>query len=159
MMARMQVVAESDRQDIFLCRIFEARRELVFEAYTDPKAIPTWWGPKGHTTTVDQMELKKGGIWRYIHRDSDANEYVHTGVYHEVTSPERLVTTYELEGMPGVGLVIVTFAEQPDGATKLTEQSIFPSIETRNAVLQSGMTDGASQTFDRLEELLAQRRP
>ncbi|WP_276352673.1 SRPBCC domain-containing protein [Cohnella caldifontis] len=107
-------------------------------------------------TTVDRMEVRKGGVWRYVQREANGYEHAHNGVYHEVASPGRLVNTYEYEGYPGsVGLVTTTFEELPGGKTKFTELTLYPSVEVRDGVLQSGMTEGAMELMDRLEEVLA----
>jgi uncharacterized protein YndB with AHSA1/START domain len=106
------------------------------------------------TTIVDSLDAKKGGIWRYVQKDPSGNEYAHNGVFHEVSSPDQLVYTYEFEGIPAVGLVKVTF-EEVAGGTKLTETSLYPSVEVRDGVLQSGMTEGAIELMDRFEALLA----
>lgn len=99
--------------------------------------------------------MRPGGIWRILNRDVDGNEYAFHGVYHEVTSPARLVYTFEFEDLPGhVLLGIVTFEEQ-DGKTKLTEKSVFESVEDRDGMLKSGMEEGGFETMDRLAELLA----
>ncbi len=108
------------------------------------------------TTTVDRMEVRKGGVWRFVQRERDGTEHAHNGVYHEVTACERLVNTYEYEGFPGaVALVTTTFEEMPGGGTKLTETTLYPSAEAREGVLQSGMTEGARELFDRLEAFMA----
>src|SRR4051794_26599347 len=99
-MNKMNVTAEPGKQDIVLTRTFNAPRALVFKAYTDPKLISQWWGPRKYETIVDKMEVKKGGLWRYINRGSDGQEFAFNGVYHEIAAPERLIYTYEFEGMP-----------------------------------------------------------
>jgi uncharacterized protein YndB with AHSA1/START domain len=155
-MSKLRVIAEPGKQEIVLIRMFDAPRELVFRTYTDPATIGEWWGPRSMTTTVDRMEVKKGGIWRFVQQESNGTIHAHNGVYHEVTAPERLVNTYEYEGFPGsVGLVTTTFEELPDGKTKFTEVTLYPSVEAREGVLQSGMTEGAEELFDRLEALMA----
>lgn len=158
-MHKMNVTAEPGKQDIILTRTFDAPRALVFQAYTDPKLIPQWWGPRKYKTIVDRMELKKGGIWRYINRGSDGQEFAFNGVYHEIAAPERLLYTYEFEGMPPgrAGIVTITFEEQ-NGKTLLTDKSLFQSVEDRDAVVQSGMEQGAAETFDRFEELLSKMK-
>lgn len=143
----------SDRE-IVMTRLFDAPRELVFKAYTDPKLIPQWWGLRSLTTTVDKMDVRPGGVWRFVQRDSDGNEDGFHGVYREIASPERLVYTFEWEGMPGhVSVETVTFDED-DGKTKVTATSVFDSMEDRDGMLQSGMEAGAVETWDRLAELL-----
>ena len=154
-MAKSNLIAEPGKQEIIITSTIDAPRELVFRAYTDSDAIPQWWGPRNLTTVVDQMDVRPGGIWRFVHRDAEGNEYGFHGVYHDVVSPERIVSTFEFEGMPGhVLLSTMTFEEQ-DGKTKLTDASIFQSVADRDGMLQSGMEGGASESMDRLEELLA----
>jgi uncharacterized protein YndB with AHSA1/START domain len=100
------------------------------------------------------MDVKQGGIWRFIHHDADGNKYAFHGVYHEILSPERLIYTFEFEPVPGhVSLETATF-EEHDGKTKLTDRSVFQTIEDRDGMLQSGMEEGAVETWDRLAELL-----
>lgn len=155
-MSKTNIVAEKGKQEIVITRIFDAPQNLVFRTYTNPATIPDWWGPKRMVTTVDQMELMKGGIWRYVQHESDGKVHAHNGVYHEVAEPKRIVNTYEYEGFPGsVGLVTTTFEELPEGKTKLKEVTLYPSVEVREGVLQSGMTEGAKELMDRLEDLLA----
>jgi uncharacterized protein YndB with AHSA1/START domain len=153
-MLKTKFTALPGRQEIIMEREFNAPRQRVFKAYTDPTLVPQWWGPSRLTTIVDTMDVKKGGLWRWIQRDADGNEYAHNGVYHEISSPERIINTYEFEGIPSVGLIILTLEEQA-GKTKLSEKSIFPSVEDRDATMSSGMQDGAIETMDRLEALLA----
>jgi len=155
-MPKMNLIAEPGKQEIVMTRLFDAPRELVFKAYTDPNLIPQWWGPKNLTTTVDKMDVREGGVWRFVQRDSEGNEYAFHGVYHAIVSPERLVYTFEFEGMPGhVLLATVTFEELNDGKTKLTDRSVFQSVEDRDGMLQSGMEEGAAESMDRFAELLA----
>lgn len=143
----------SDRE-ILMTRDFDAPRELVFKAYTDPKSIPQWWGPRGYTTTVDKMDVRPGGVWRFVQRDQDGNEFAFNGVYREIVPPERLVYTFEFEGMRGhVMLETVTF-EEHDGKTKLTDRALFDNVEDRDGMLKSGMERGAAETMDRFAELL-----
>jgi uncharacterized protein YndB with AHSA1/START domain len=147
-------IAEPGKQEIVMTRVFDAPRERVFKAYTDPSAIPQWWGPKSFTTVVDKMDVRHGGIWRFVQRDPDANEYAFRGVYHEASPPERLVQTFEFEGMSGyVSLETATF-EDHDGKTTLTGRSVFQTVEDRDLALQSGMEEGASESMNRLAEYL-----
>ena len=140
--------------EIVMTRVFDAPLELVFRAYTDPELIPRWWGPRGTTTTVDKMDVRVGGAWRYLNQGPDGNEYAFNGEYREIAPPERLVSTFEFEGMPGhVVLDTATFEEQ-DGKTTLTTTSRFQTVEERDGMLESGMEAGAAETMDRLAELL-----
>jgi uncharacterized protein YndB with AHSA1/START domain len=143
----------SDRE-LAMTRHFDAPRELVFAAMTDAKHIPHWWGPRGIETIVDTLDLRPGGRWRFIHRGPDGVEYGFNGEFREIVPPERLVYTFEFEGMPGhVAVETVTF-EDLDGRTKVTSVSLFPSVEDRDGMLESGAEQGAVETWDRLAELL-----
>jgi uncharacterized protein YndB with AHSA1/START domain len=126
----------------------------VFKAFTDPALIPKWWGPRSHTTTVDRMDVKPGGTWRFVSRDAEGNEFAFHGVYREIEAPERLAYTFEWEGMPGyVSLELVTLEER-DGKTTVTNTVAFHTVEDRDGMLASGMEGGATESMDRLAELL-----
>jgi uncharacterized protein YndB with AHSA1/START domain len=145
----------SDRE-VVLTRIFEAPRELVFKAHTDPDLIPHWWGLRGNLTIVEKLDVRPGGVWRFIQRDAEGNEFAFHGAYREVVPPERLVNTFEFEGLPGhIILDQSVFEELPDGRTKLTATSLFATIVERDGMLESGMESGSNEAWDRLAELLA----
>ena len=144
----------SDRE-IGMTRVFDAPRELVFRAYTDAELIPQWWGLRTHTTIVDVMDVRPGGAWRYIQRDQDGNEYAFRGEFREIVPPERLVSTFEYEGMPGHIAVDTAVFDEVDGKTTVTVTSLFDSVEDRDGMLESGMESGAAETWERLAELLA----
>ena len=143
----------SDRE-IAMERVFEAARELVFEAYTDPRHIPHWWGPRGMTTVVETMDVRPGGAWRYVQHDQEGNEYGFRGEYREVVPPARLVSTLEFEGMPGLILVNTAIFEEVDGKTKLTVTSLFASGDDLTGMIDSGGEAAARESWDRLAELL-----
>jgi uncharacterized protein YndB with AHSA1/START domain len=128
----------------------------VFAAFVDPEAVTQWWGPRGGTTIVDQMDPRPGGLWRFVYRnDSDGEEVAFRGVYREVTPPERLAQTFEYEPMPGhISVDISTFEDLGDGRTKVTTLSQFHTPEERDGMIDSGMERGMGETYDRLEELL-----
>jgi len=152
----LTVSTPSDRE-IVMTRVFDAPRELVFKAYTDPNAVAHWWGFRDTTTVIDKMDLKPGGQWRFIGRQPDGTEYAFRGEYREIVPPERLAYTFEYEGMPGQVLVeTITFEEQ-DGKTTLTSVSVFDSVEDRDGMLATGMAEGAAESFDQMEEYLATR--
>ena len=153
-MTKLKVVAEPGKHEILMTRDFDAPRALVFKAYTDPKLVSQWWGPKGATTTVDQMDVKPGGIWRYVQRDPDGSEYGFYGVYHQITAPERLVCTFEFEGTPGHVLLETIIFEDHDGKTKLIDSLVFQSVADRDGMLQSGMEEGSEEGWDRFADLL-----
>ena len=155
-MAKSTLIAEPGMHEIVMSRVFNAPRELVFKAMTDPAYIPQWWGQRNSTTVVDKMDARDGGQWRYIQRDQHGNEYAFHGVYHSITAPERVIDTFEFEGMPGhVILETMTLEAQADRTTKVTVSSVFQSVADRDGMLSSGMETGANESYDRLEELLA----
>ena len=144
----------SDRE-IVGSRIMDAPPELVFKAYTDPELIPRWWGPRRYTTTVDKMDVRPGGVWRFVHRAPDGGVYAFNGVFREIAPPKRLVYTFNYEGAPGHEAVeTVTFEEAEGGKTKMTDHMLFETREERDGMLNSGMEEGAAETIDRLAELL-----
>jgi uncharacterized protein YndB with AHSA1/START domain len=151
--ATTTITTPSDRA-ISMTRVFDAPRELVFQAHTDSQHVPHWWGPRRFTTTVVTMDVRPGGAWRFVHRDPEGNEYGFRGEYREVVPPERLVYTFEFEGMPGHILVETITFEEHDGKTTVTSTSLFDSIEDRDGMLESGMESGAIESWDRLAELL-----
>ena len=154
---KTQITAEPGKQEILITREFDAPRELVFKACTDPQLIPQWWGPRNLSTQVDKMDVRPGGQWRFINRDAEGNEYAFHGVYHEILAPERIIDTFEFEGLPETGhvtLETMKLEALPGGRTRLTTQSVFQSVADRDGMLQSGMEEGANDTYDRLAELL-----
>jgi uncharacterized protein YndB with AHSA1/START domain len=141
--------------EVELTRVFDAPRQLVFEAHSKPEHMKRWWGPRGTTMVGCEMDFRPGGRYRFVLRKEKGQEYAFRGEYREIVPPERLVQTFEFEGMPGsVAVETLTFTER-DGKTTLTTTSRMDSIEARDAMLQSGMEAGAAETYDRLEELLA----
>ncbi len=151
------ILAEPGKQEILITREFDVPRELVFKAYTDPQLIPQWWGPKSLSTHVDTMDVRPGGQWRFINRDAEGKEYAFHGVYHEVLAPERIIDTFEFEGLPETGhvtLETMKLEALPGGRTKLIAQSVFQSVSDRDGMLQSGMEEGVNETYDRLADLL-----
>jgi uncharacterized protein YndB with AHSA1/START domain len=154
--ASAAITTPTDRE-IHVERVFDAPRDRVFAAYTDPELIPEWWGPRGTTTIVDRMDVRAGGSWRLVSRGSDGSETAFRGVYREVTPPERIVQTFEWEGLPGhVSVETATFEDLGD-RTKVTTTSLFHTPEERDGMLASGMERGMNETYARLDELLARQ--
>jgi uncharacterized protein YndB with AHSA1/START domain len=148
------VTTPTDRE-IHVERIFAAPRDLVYAAFTDPELAPEWYGPRGTTTIVDRMNVRPGGEWRFVSRDADGNETAFRGTYREVTPPERIVQTFEWEGMPGHVSVETAVLEDLGDRTRLTVTSVFDTTEDRDGMLGSGMEQGMNETYARLDELLA----
>lgn len=154
-MSKLTVVVEPGKQEIFMTRMFDAPRELVFKAYTDPTLIARWWGLRQNTTLIDEMEARPGGKWRFVERDPDGQEFAFHGVYHDVVAAERIVQTFEFEGMPGHVVMETSTFEDVGGKTKVIAQSIFQSVADRDGMVASGMEYGAEEGYQRLDELLA----
>jgi uncharacterized protein YndB with AHSA1/START domain len=152
----MQVTTPSDRE-IVLTRAFDAPRELVFEAWTNPEHVRHWWGLRSSSMILCEADVRPGGSWRYVTTGEDGQEVPFTGVYREITPPERLVSTevYDVEpfnsGDPAVNTV--TFTEE-DGRTLTTVTTVYPTKEVRDFVLGTGMEHGAAESYDRLAEHL-----
>ena len=156
-MSKTKITAEPGRQEFFITREFDAPRELVFKAFTDPKLYTQWLGPRRYTMNLEKFEPRSGGMWRYTHKDKDGNEFGFHGVYHEVLAPERMIDTFEFEGLPEKGhvsLETAKFMELPGGRTRVNMQSVFQSVADRDGMMQSGMEQGINESFDRLDELL-----
>ena len=147
------VTTPADRE-IRIERVFDAPRERVFGVYTDPELVSEWWGPRGTTTHVDVMEPRTGGSWRFVCRNPDGSEDGFRGAYREVTPYERVVQTFEWEGMPGHVSVETAEFEDLGEQTKVVTTSIFHTPEERDGMLGSGMEGGMNETYQRLDELL-----
>lgn len=156
-MARNQPIAVPAQRELVITRIFNAPRETVFKAWTDPRHALNWWGPRDHPATHVEMDVRPGGVWRGLLRSTQTGQELrHNGVFREVVAPERLVFTFawEEEGERGLEtLVTITFAEQ-NGKTLMTfRQTPFESDAERD-----GHRGGWSSAFDRLDEKLAMAR-
>ena len=149
------IKAEPGKQEIFITREFDAPRELVFKAFTDAKLVAQWLGPRDLTMKIEKFEPKTGGSYRYIHSMGELSFGFH-GVVHEVTFPERIIQTFEFEGLPEKGHVTLEtarFEALPGGRTRFTNQSVFQSVADRDGMLQSGMERGVNDSYERLDEL------
>ncbi|MFD0696478.1 SRPBCC family protein [Paenibacillus sp. GCM10027628] len=143
-------------QELRITRVFNAPRELVFKAWTDPEHLPNWWGPKGFTNTVQEIDIRTGGVWRFIMHGPDGVDYDNKLSYLEVSSPERLVYSHGGGDEDDQFQVTVTFAEQANTTTELTMTMRFKSAaELEKVVKEYGAIEGAKSTLNRLEEQLA----
>jgi uncharacterized protein YndB with AHSA1/START domain len=142
--------------EVELTREFNAPRRLVFEALSKPEHITRWWGKRDAPMVQCEMDFRPGGHYRFVIRKEKGQEYVFRGEYREIAPPERIVQTFEVEGLPGsISFETLTLTEH-DGRTTLGTRSRMESIDARDAMLRSGMEAGAAETYDRLEELLAE---
>jgi uncharacterized protein YndB with AHSA1/START domain len=151
--SKLTVTTPSDRE-IVMTRIFDAPRDLVFAAHSSAEHMKQWWGPRKYETISAEIDFRPGGKWRIVHRGPDGEEYGFHGEYREIVRPERISWTFEFEGAPGHVTVETLTLEEHEGKTTLTAQSVADTVEERDAMLESGMTEGAAETFDRLEEYL-----
>jgi uncharacterized protein YndB with AHSA1/START domain len=150
------ITAEPGRQELFITREFDAPRELVFKAHTDPKLYVQWVGPRDLTMRLETFEPKSGGRWRFIQKDQQGNEFGFHGVNHEVLAPERIIGTFEFEGLPESGHVILEtarFEALPGDRTRVTTQSVFMSVADRDGMIAAGMERGVVDGHERLDEL------
>ena len=152
MVARSHDVPWSLDREIVLSRVYEAPRELVFAAWTDPRHLAQWWGPNGFTTTTHAFDMRPGGVWRFVMHGPDGRDYENRITYDEIVKPERLV--YRHGGGEDVEpvrfRVTVTF-EDLGGKTRLTMRAVFPSAAERDRVVEEyGAAEGATQTLARL---------
>ncbi|MEH2447796.1 MAG: SRPBCC domain-containing protein [Nostoc sp.] len=146
-----------------MTRVFNAPRELVFKVWTDPKHVVQWWGPKGFTTRVTELDLRPGGKWRYVMIGLDGTEYPVKGVFREIVPFERIVTSDEFdEGFEKVmnadlprGIVMTALFEDLGSNTKLRLRIMHESAEDRRKHEEMGVIEGWNSSFDCLDELLA----
>lgn len=144
----------SDRE-IVITRVVDAPRRLVFEAMSNPKHVPRWLtGPDGWTMPVCEIDLRPGGVWRYVYRKNDGSEMTLQGSYREVVPPERVVAT-ESWGPEWPETVNTTVLTEAGGQTTITMTIRYPSQEARDAALRTGMKEGMDQGFAKLDALLA----
>jgi uncharacterized protein YndB with AHSA1/START domain len=143
----------SDRE-IRVERVFDAPRDRVWQAFTDPALLAQWWG-RGNKLVIERLEVERGGHWRFVEHAPDG---VHgfEGRFREVTPPTRLVQTFEWDGMPGYVVVeTVTLEDAGDGRTKVVNTSLFHTTEERDGMLSSGMETGLNESYAALDRLLA----
>ena len=148
----------SDGGDLTFERTFDAPREKVWEAFTDPAAIPRWWGKHGTTTIVEEMDVRPGGKWRYVNRASDREEVAFYGEYLEVDPPKGFKWTFmfDVEGVGPMGGPETYVFEEFDGGTKVTSTGHMGSVDVLEGALSTGMVEGGLETWDRLAALLAE---
>ena len=158
-MGTTRITAEPGLPFIEIEREFDAPRDLVFRAHTDPELLVQWLGPRRMTMTVERLEIRDGGTWRFIHREPDGTEHGFHGVFHGTPSVDWMVQTFEYEGAPGhVSLESLTLEER-DGRTLVRAHSVYQSVEARDAMIESGMEHGVNEGYERLDELVARLVP
>jgi uncharacterized protein YndB with AHSA1/START domain len=155
-MSKTQITAEPGMPLVIISREFDAPRELVLRAYTDPELLAQWLGPRDLVMTVKEWEPHDGGRWRYVHADADGNEYAFHGVFHGEPTADGVIQTFEFEGAPGhVSLDSYAFTDLGGGRTLVRSVSSFQSVADRDAMVAADMERGIRDSGDRLGELLA----
>ena len=142
--------------EIVMTRAFDAPRALVYEAFSKPELLRQWFGPRGWSLAVCEVDLRVGGGFRFVLRGPDGKEMGMRGTYLELAPPERSVHLESFDDYPGESQVTSLFVEK-SGQTTLTVTVLYPSKQIRDAVIQSGMEHGAAESYDRLAELLMAR--
>ncbi|HEY4740345.1 MAG TPA: SRPBCC family protein [Candidatus Acidoferrales bacterium] len=145
-------------RELIITRIFDAPCELIWNAWSDPEQIVKWWGPRGFTTTIDEIDVRPGGVWRHTMHGPDDTDYPNKNVFIEVVKPDRIVysLTGGKQGDRGTQAEVTWTFEAQGAKTTLTLRMLFPSAEVREHVVKTyGTIEGGEQTLDRLGELLA----
>src|SRR5207237_2464070 len=150
----LKVTTPTDRE-IVLTRVFDAPRRLVFDAFSKPELLKRWFGPRGASFVVCEVDLRVGGGFRFVLRGPDGNEMGMRGSYREIVPPKHSVHLESYDDYPGESQVTAVFVEE-GGKTTLTATVLYPSKEIRDMVIQSGMEHGAAESYDKLAELLAE---
>jgi uncharacterized protein YndB with AHSA1/START domain len=155
-MGKTQITAEPGIPQIITTREFNAPRELLFRAHTEPDLLARWLGPRDLSLKIERYDARDGGAWRYITTDAHGNSFGFHGLFHGDPTPDAIVQTFEFEGAPGhVALQTVTFTERGD-VTLATTVVAFQSVADRDAMVASGMDRGVQDSGDRLAELLTE---
>lgn len=140
---------------VSVTREFDATPAQLFRVQTDPELITQWLGPRGLEMTIDEYDVRTGGRYRYIHKGDDGTEYAFRGVFHTVQQDTVVIQTFEWEGAPNQVCLEYATYEKTETGVRLHTQSVFPSVEARDAMVASGMEYGINDSMDRLAELLA----
>ena len=153
---KTNITAEPNTLELFITREFEAPREMVFRAHTEAELYQQWVGPNDLSMTVEKMDAVDGGSYKFLH-ERDGHVYAFHGVYHEVLAPERIIGTFEFDGLPEKGHVIMgttKFEDLGGGRCRLVHQSVFQSVADRDGMLQSGMERGVNDGYEKLDKLV-----
>jgi uncharacterized protein YndB with AHSA1/START domain len=150
----MHLHIDRDNLQTTIRRTFDAPRELVWRAISEKALLERWWGLPDNPVTIDQLDFRPGGAWRFVERDKEGNEYGFRGEYREIERPSRVVQTFEFEPMAGHIIVETMTLEERDGRTTVTAVSQYANLEDLEGMVQSGMEAGSEATYNRLEALL-----
>lgn len=148
------VVTTPSEREIRIERVFDAARDRVWRAYTEPELLAQWWG-RGNQLDIERFELERGGHWRFVEH-AGGERHGFEGRFREVTPQDRLVYTFEWDGMPAyVAIETAEFVALPDGRTKVITTALFHTVEERDGMVGSGMESGVNESYAALDRLLA----
>lgn len=153
---KTMITAEPGKQELFITREFDAPRELVYRAHTEPEIFAQWLGPRDLSIDFEVFEPVSGGRWRFLNVDQDGNEYAFHGTFHEVT-PTRIIQTFEFEGLPETGhvsLETLTLEDLGNGRTKLTTHAVYQTVADRDGMVEAGMESGVTEGYEKLDDIL-----
>jgi uncharacterized protein YndB with AHSA1/START domain len=137
-------------------REFDAPVEAVFRAHKEPDLVKQWTGPSDYESDIEVYDFRTGGRWRYVQRNKDGEEYAFNGVFHVVRENEFAVQTFEFEGFPDlVSIESLTFEDLGDGRSRVRGHATYPSLEARDGMVGSGMEEGMTDGYQRLDDVLA----
>jgi uncharacterized protein YndB with AHSA1/START domain len=154
---KSQIIAEAGKQEIIIIREFEAPRDLVFKAFSEKELLVKWVGPREMKMRYEKFEPRAGGSYRYVSVLPNGMEFGFHGVCHDMTAPERIIQTFEFEGLPEKGHVAMEttrFEELPNGRTKVIIQSVFQTVADRDGMVKAGMERGVVDSHQKLDELI-----
>jgi uncharacterized protein YndB with AHSA1/START domain len=154
---KTSVIAEPGKQELFIVREFDAPRSLVFKAFSDKKLLEGWLGCQQMKVKYEKFEPKAGGSYRYISTMGNGMSFGFHGVCHDFSPPERIIQTFEFEGLPETGHAVLEttkFEDLPSGRTKVTVQSVFQSLADRDGMISAGMENGVVDAHNRLDEMI-----
>jgi uncharacterized protein YndB with AHSA1/START domain len=157
---KTSVIAEPGKQELFIIREFEAPRTLVFKAFSDKKLLEDWLGCRQMKVKYEKFEPKAGGSYRYISTMDNGMSFGFHGVCHDFSPPERIIQTFEFEGLPETGHVVMEttkFESLPLERTRVTVQSVFQSVADRDGMVAAGMENGVVDAHNRLDEMIKEK--
>jgi uncharacterized protein YndB with AHSA1/START domain len=152
-----KIMVEPGKQELFIIREFEAPRALVFKAFSDKKLLEDWLGCKQMKVKYEKFEPRAGGSYRYISTMENGTSFGFHGVCHDFSPPERIIQTFEFEGLPETGHVVMEttkFEDLPAGRSRVTVQSVFQSVADRDGMVAAGMEHGVTDAHQRLDEMI-----
>ena len=154
-MDKLTVTAEPGTPFVDVTRDFQAPRELLLRAHTEPDLVKEWLGPHGYDMIIDHYDCRDGGSYRYEHIDPEGNVYGFHGVFHGPQTVDGLVQTFEFEGAPGhISLDAIRFEDLGGGRTRIHGHTVFQSVEARDMMFEAGMETGIREGYERLDELV-----